>query len=168
MTVAVGIDLGTTTTVVGATRDGEPFTVADHAGKRLIPSTVSFHPSGRVLVGHPAVARRLIDPENTIYSVKRLIGRAWESPEVQSACWGFPFELKEGPRQGTAVVVRGEEYALPEISAWVLRGAKATAEAVLGAEVDCAVITVPANFNDLQRGATKLAGSSPGSRCCAS
>ena len=158
MSIAVGIDLGTTNTVVGAVRDGLAFTIADPQGRRLIPSTVSFHPSGKVLVGYPAVERRLIDPENTIYSVKRLIGRAWSSEEVQRAKARFAFEMNEGPKYGTIVSARGEEYTLPEISAFVLRYAKATAEAALGVPVDRAVITVPANFNDLQRAATKVAG----------
>jgi molecular chaperone DnaK len=158
MSIAVGIDLGTTNTVVGAVRDGLAFTIADGQGRRLIPSTVSFHPSGKVLVGYPAVERRLIDSENTIYSVKRLIGRGWSSEEVQKAKTRFAFQMKEGPKYGTIVCARGEEYTLPEISAFVLRYAKATAEAALGVPVDRAVITVPANFNDLQRAATKVAG----------
>ena len=158
MSIAVGIDLGTTNTVVGAVRDGLAFTIADAQGRRLIPSTVSFHPSGKVLVGYPAVERRLIDSENTIYSVKRLIGRGWTSEEVQKAKTRFAFQMKEGPKYGTIVSARGEEYTLPEISAFVLRYAKATAEAALGVPVDRAVITVPANFNDLQRAATKVAG----------
>jgi molecular chaperone DnaK len=158
MGVAVGIDLGTTNTVVGVVRDGRAVTVADEGGRRLIPSVVSFHPTGKVLVGEQAKERRIIDPSNTIYSVKRLIGRTWDMEEVQRARRSLPFELVEGPKQGVAVVARGETYMLPEISAFVLRRAKAVAEAALGQTVDRAVITVPANFNDLQRAATKLAG----------
>jgi molecular chaperone DnaK len=158
MGVAVGIDLGTTNTVVGVVRDGRAVTLADEGGRRLIPSIVSFHPTGKVLVGEQAKERRIIDPSNTIYSVKRLIGRTWDMEEVQRARRALPFELVEGPKQGVAVVARGETYMLPEISAFVLRRAKAVAEAALGQTVDRAVITVPANFNDLQRAATKLAG----------
>jgi molecular chaperone DnaK len=158
MGVAVGIDLGTTNTVVGVVRDGRAVTLADEGGRRLIPSIVSFHPTGKVLVGEQAKERRIIDPSNTIYSVKRLIGRTWDMEEVQRARRALPFELVEGPKQGVAVVARGETYMLPEISAFVLRRAKAVAEAALGQPVDRAVITVPANFNDLQRAATKLAG----------
>jgi molecular chaperone DnaK len=158
MAVAVGIDLGTTNTVVAVVRDGVAATIPCPSGRRLIPSIVGFHPSGTVLVGDPAVDRRLIDPETTIFSIKRLIGRAWDSPEVQEARGRFPFELREGPKGGTVVAARGETYSLPEISAFVLRQAKAVAEGVLGEEVDRAVITVPANFNDLQRAATKMAG----------
>lgn len=158
MAVAVGIDLGTTNTVVGAVRDGVAATIADPEGYRLIPSVVSFHPSGQTLVGRPALDRRLIDPANTIYSVKRLIGRPWGSPEVEASRGRLPFELREGQGAATQVIARGEPYSLPEISAFVLRQAKAVAEAGTGEPVERAVITVPANFNDLQRAATKIAG----------
>ncbi len=158
MSIAVGIDLGTTNTVVGAVRDGRAITLADDGGRRLIPSIVSFHPSGKVLVGDTAKDRRIVDPGNTIYSIKRLIGRTWGSDEVERSRRSFGFELVEGPKQGVAIVARGETYTLPEISAFVLRRAKQIAEAALGETVDRAVITVPANFNDPQRAATKLAG----------
>ena len=158
MGTAIGIDLGTTNTVVAAVRDGRAVTLDDEQGRRLIPSVVSFHPSGQVLVGQPAKERRYNDPSNTVYSVKRLIGRPWKSQEVQESLTRFPFELREGPKETTMAVVRGEQYALPEISAFVLRRAKQIAEARLGETVDRAVITVPANFNDLQRAATKVAG----------
>jgi molecular chaperone DnaK len=158
MAVAVGIDLGTTNTVVGVVRDGVAATIADPGGYRLIPSVVSFHPSGQTLVGRTALDRRLVDAASTIYSVKRLIGRPWGSPEVEAARGKLPFELREGQGAATQVVVRGEPYSLPEISAFVLRQAKAVAEASTGEPVERAVITVPANFNDLQRAATKIAG----------
>ena len=158
MGAAVGIDLGTTNTVAAAVSDGVASPLPDGEGRRLLPSVVSFHPSGSVLVGRGALERRLIDGPNTIYSVKRLIGRAWASPEVEQARGKLPFELREGPKGGVVVAARGETYSLPEISAFVLRQAKALAEAALGQPVDRAVITVPANFNDLQRAATKTAG----------
>src|SRR5260370_35111163 len=157
MAAAVGIDLGTTNTVVATVRDGVAQTLCDPQGQRLIPSVVSFHPSGSVLVGHAALDRRLIDAPNTVYSVKRLIGRPWSSDEVQRARANLPFELQEGPKGGTLVVGRGDTFSLPEISAFVLRHAKAIAEAALGEPVDRAVITVPANFNDLQRAAPETA-----------
>ncbi|HMR11114.1 MAG TPA: Hsp70 family protein, partial [Polyangiaceae bacterium] len=157
MTV-VGIDLGTTNTVVGLVQDGQATAVADDKGDRLLPSVVSFHPSGNVLVGRAAKERRLVDASNTIYSVKRLIGRSWDSEEVRQARARFAFEMREGPGQATLVVARGETYTLPEISAFVLRRAKAIADAAVGSNVERAVITVPANFNDLQRAATKVAG----------
>ena len=155
---AIGIDLGTTNTVVAAVRDGRAVTLEDEAGSRLIPSVVSFLQNKEVIVGQAAKERRYNDPSNTIYSVKRLIGRPWGSPEVQQSRQRFPFELCEGAKDTTMVSIRGEKYALPEVSAFVLRRARQIAEARLGEPVDRAVITVPANFNDLQRAATKVAG----------
>src|ERR1700681_3307821 len=128
MVSAVGIDLGTTNTVVAAVRDGVAGTIPDPQGNRIIPSVVSFHPSGSTLVGRAALERRLLDAPSTVYSVKRLVGRAWNSPEVQRARAKLPFELCEGPQGATLLVARGEKYTLPEISAFVLRYAKAVAE----------------------------------------
>jgi molecular chaperone DnaK len=157
MNPAIGIDLGTTNTVVAAVRDGRAVTLKDEQGRSLLPSIVSFHPSGNVIVGEAAKERRVIDAKNTISSVKRLIGRGWQSKEVQEAAARAPFVLKEGDKDTTVVVARGVEYTLPEISAFVLRRAKALAEAALGETVTRAVVTVPANFNELQRAATKTA-----------
>jgi molecular chaperone DnaK len=157
MTV-VGIDLGTTNTVVSAVRDGQASALHDDLGQTLIPSIASFHPNGTVLVGRAAKERRLVDPRNTIYSIKRLIGRSWETDEVRRARQRFAFDMREGPGQAPLVVARGETYTLPEISAFVLRKAKTVAELALGTPIERAVITVPANFNDLQRAATKVAG----------
>ncbi|MBL8719359.1 MAG: Hsp70 family protein [Myxococcales bacterium] len=158
----VGIDLGTTNTVVAVVRGGKAVVLADEEGHRLLPSVVSFHPSGEVLVGHKARERRLVDARNTVYSIKRLIGRSWQSDEVERARQRFPFELREGPTHGPLVVARGETYTLPEISAFVLRRAKAIAEAALGEPVERAVVTVPASFNDLQRASTKVAAREAG------
>jgi molecular chaperone DnaK len=154
----VGIDLGTTNTVVAAVRAGRVHVLADERGHRLLPSVVSFHPNGDVLVGHAAKARRAVDARNTIASVKRLIGRAWNSPELEKARQRFAFEMREGPGQGPLVVARGKEYTLPEISAFILKRARQIAEHALGETVERAVITVPAHFNELQRAATKVAG----------
>jgi molecular chaperone DnaK len=154
----VGIDLGTTNTVVACVRGGRVAVLGDEQGRRLLPSVVSFHPNGAVLVGHLAKERRVLDAENTVASVKRLIGRAWNSEEIDRARQRFAFELKEGPGHGPVVVSRGHEYTLPEISAFVLTRAKQIAEKALGEKVDRAVVTVPANFNELQRAATKIAG----------
>ncbi|HSO40434.1 MAG TPA: Hsp70 family protein, partial [Labilithrix sp.] len=158
MAHAIGIDLGTTNTVVAAVVDGVAITLEDEQGRRLLPSVVSFHPSGTVLVGDSARERRLIDPESTVFSVKPLMGRAFDSDEVKAARGRFPFQFTEGAKNSTMVLARDVAYALPEISAFVLRRAKAIAEHALGGPVDRAVITVPANFNDLQRASTKIAG----------
>src|SRR5215467_3568296 len=154
----VGIDLGTTNTVIACVREGRVHVIPDEHGNRLLPSVVSFHPNGEIMVGRAAKERRTVDAKNTIASVKRLIGRAWTSDEITKARQRFPFELKEGPGHGPLVVARGQEYTLPEISAFILKRARALAEAALGEPVDRAVITVPANFNELQRASTKVAG----------
>jgi molecular chaperone DnaK len=154
----VGIDLGTTNTVVASVRGGRVVVLADEQGRRLLPSVVSFHPNGDVLVGYPARDRRSVDAKNTVSSVKRFIGRAWDSDELRRARQRFAFELREGDGHGPVVVSRGHEHTLPEISAFVLQRAKQIAEKALGEPVDRAVVTVPANFNELQRAATKVAG----------
>ncbi|MBK6460332.1 MAG: Hsp70 family protein [Myxococcales bacterium] len=154
----VGIDLGTTNTVVASMRAGRVNVLADETGQRLLPSVVSFHPNGEVLVGGPARARRAMDPRNTVASHKRLLGRSWNSPEIVQARARVPYELREGPAQGPLVHARGKDYTLPEISAFVLKRAKQIAETALGGAVQRAVITVPAHFNELQRASTKVAG----------
>ena len=154
----LGIDLGTTNSVVAVAEGTRVQVLADPDGNRLIPSVVSFHPQGDVLVGYPARERRLLDAKNTIYSIKRLIGRPWGSAAVERARERFAFEMKEGPGRGVLVAARGETYTLPEISAFVLREVRRIAEAASGMDCTRAVITVPANFNELQRAATKAAG----------
>ncbi len=157
MTV-VGINLGTSNTVVAHVKDGEPHTLCDPAGRRLIPSIVSFHPSGTVLVGDAAKMRRFNDSTNTVTGAKRLMGRTWGSPELAEMQKRISYPLREGKNRTVRAHLRGELYSIPELSAFVLRKAKAWAEEALGEAVTEAVITVPANFNELQRQATKLAG----------
>jgi molecular chaperone DnaK len=156
----VGIDLGTSNTVVAHAdaAQGPRALVESLSTGALLPSVIAFAPSKAVLVGGPAKQRRFLDPKNTIYGVKRLIGRPWGSPEVEEARRRMPFELRRGKNDAVQILSRGELYGLPEISAFVLRKAKAIAEGALERPVTRAVITVPANFNDLQREATKLAG----------
>jgi molecular chaperone DnaK len=154
----LGIDLGTTNSVVAVARGGKVDVLPDAEGNKLFPSVVSFHPSGSVLAGYPARERRLVDAANTVYSIKRLIGRPFRSEEVRRARERFPFAFQEGPTGGPLVVARGETYTLPEISAFVLRGVRAQAEEALKEPCRRAVVTVPANFNELQRSATKAAG----------
>lgn len=153
----VGIDLGTTNTVVAAVRDGRATALKDQLGRALLPSVVSFRPSASPLVGAEAQEQRSEHPEDTVFSIKRLIGRSWESSHVQTARSRFPFQLKEGPGKATLVSCAGADYTLPEVSAFVLEKARAVAEERLGETVTDVVITVPANFNDLQRAATKVA-----------
>jgi molecular chaperone DnaK len=159
----VGIDLGTSNTVVAHAGSSDVVQVlADGNGYKIHPSVVSFHPTGGVVVGAAAKQRKVIDPKNTIYSVKRLIGRTFNSKEVQTAKQRAPFQIKEGANQLPLIVTRGGEFAVPEISAIVLDHAKNIAKTALGTEVTRAVVTVPASFNDAQRSATATAGSIAG------
>ncbi|MCS6797793.1 MAG: Hsp70 family protein [Myxococcota bacterium] len=154
----VGIDLGTTNSVVAVADGAGARVLRDAEGHALVPSVVAFLPGGEILVGRAARERRLLDARNTVYSVKRLIGRPFQSEEVRRARERFPFELREGPTGGVLVAARGETYTLSEISAFVLREVRTLAERALGTAVGRAVVTVPANFNELQRSATKAAG----------
>ncbi|HEY6037609.1 MAG TPA: Hsp70 family protein, partial [Kofleriaceae bacterium] len=159
----VGIDLGTSNTVVAYADDGGGVRVlADEGGFKIHPSVVSFHPNGGVVVGAAAKQRKVIDPKNTIYSVKRLIGRTFNAPEVQIAKSRMPFQIKEGPNQQPLVVTRGGEFAVPEVSAIVLDHARNVAAHELGQPVSRAVVTVPASFTDAQRSATATAGAIAG------
>ncbi len=155
---AVGIDLGTTNSVVAVSVGGRPHVLTDASGATLIPSVVSFAENGERIVGRAARMRRSIDPRNTVYSVKRLLGRPFKSEEVRRARSRMPFDLKEGADSSVIVSTRGGDHALPEISAMVLREAKRIAEMGLQEKVERCVITVPANFNELQRSSTKVAG----------
>ncbi len=156
--VAVGIDLGTSNSVVAVVQGQKAHVIPDREGRRVHPSVISFHPKGTVLVGQEAVRRRIIDPVNTVYSVKRLIGRTFRSEAVQTALKRVPYTINEGENQQPVVEARGNEYTVPELSAFVLRHLRSLAEEYLGQAVKNAVITVPANFNDAQREATRSAG----------
>ncbi len=154
----LGIDLGTTNSVVAIADQQRVRVLRDDDGHLVTPSTVSFHPSGQILVGHPARERRLVDAANTVFSVKRLIGRPYRSAEVRQAAERLPFQLEEGATGGVVARVRDEVYSLPEISSFVLRKLRSIAEQALAQSCVNAVITVPANFNELQRMATRDAG----------
>lgn len=162
MPIAIGIDLGTTNSVAAvATQTGVKLAVGPD-GAPIHPSVVSFPNEGGVLVGPAARGRRANDPENTIYSAKRLIGQNIRAPLVQLAVSTMPFEVLEGPNQQPIVVARGRRMTIPEVSAMVLAYLKRVSEKQFGDEVTEAVITVPANFSDSQRKATKEAGTTAG------
>ncbi len=159
----VGIDLGTSNSAVAyADGNGQVQVLADDASFKIHPSVVSFHPNGGVVVGAPAKQRKVIDPANTVFSVKRLIGRRFQSPEVQTAKQRMPYQIKEGGSHMPMIVTRAGEFAVPEISAIILDHMKGIATARLGKEVHRAVVTVPASFNDAQRSATATAGAVAG------
>ncbi len=152
----IGIDLGTTNSVVAVMEGGEPKVIVNEEGSRLTPSVVAFTKEGDRLVGQIAKRQAITNPENTIFSIKRFMGRRY--PEVQEEIKMVPYKVVEGPNGDAWVEVQGKRYSPPEISAMILQKLKRSAEAYLGEEVKEAVITVPAYFNDSQRQATKDAG----------
>ena len=155
----IGIDLGTTNSVVAVMEQGEPVVIPSSEGGRLIPSVVAFNSkSGERLVGQVARRQAVTNPDNTIFSVKRLMGRKYTDAEVQKAIKILPYKIVERPNGDAAVVMGGKDYSPPEISAMILQKLKHDAEQYLGEPVTQAVITVPAYFNDSQRQATKDAG----------
>ena len=160
MSKVIGIDLGTTNSCVAVMEGGEVVVIPNSEGSRTTPSIVGFTESGERLVGQIAKRQAITNPENTIYGVKRLIGRRFDSREAQATRQIVPFGVVEaGNGNGDAwIEVRGQKMSPPEISAMVLKELKADAEAFLGKPVRKAVITVPAYFNDGQRQATKDAG----------
>ncbi len=156
----VGIDLGTTNSVVAVLMGGEPVVIPTAEGGNLCPSVVAFTKTGERLVGQAARRQAIVNPENTIFSIKRLMGRRYDDPEVEKARRILPYKIVAGPQGDARVYIpqTGKEYTPQEISAMILRKLKQDAEAYLGEPVTQAVITVPAYFNDSQRQATKDAG----------
>jgi molecular chaperone DnaK len=155
----IGIDLGTTNSVCAVMMGGEPTIIPSAEGGRLFPSVVAINPkSGERMVGQVAKRQAVVNPDNTIFSIKRFMGRKYEDPQVQKAVELVPYEVVEAPNGDVRVLMGGKEYSPPEISAMILQKIRADAEAYLGEEVMEAVITVPAYFNDSQRQATKDAG----------
>ncbi len=155
----VGIDLGTSNSVVAAAdHNGDPRVLNDSAGSAIQPSVVSFQANGSVLVGAKAKQRRILDPRNTIYSAKRLLGRTFDSREVRAAMQRLPFTVKQGVNRQPVVVTRAGELSVPEIAAIVLDHMRGVARDSLATEVSRAVVTVPANATDAQRTATVTAG----------
>jgi molecular chaperone DnaK len=160
---AVGIDLGTTFSEVAVLEGGEPVVITSSEGSRLIPSVVAINKNGERLVGQIAKRQAITNPENTIYAIKRFMGRKWGEPAgrelpVEEDAKRKTYKVTKAPNNDVRVVMGGKEYSPPEISAMILQKLKADAEAYLGDKVTEAVITVPAYFNDAQRQATKDAG----------
>ncbi|MEW6419462.1 MAG: molecular chaperone DnaK [Nitrospirota bacterium] len=155
---AVGIDLGTTFSVVSVVQAGEPVVIPNQEGSRTTASVVAITEKGERLVGQIAKRQAITNPENTIFSIKRLMGRKYNSPEVEHARKRLPYKIVEAPNGDAHVEIRGKRYSPPEISAMILQKLKQAAEDYLGEPVTEAVITVPAYFDDSQRQATKDAG----------
>jgi len=154
----IGIDLGTTNSCVAVMEGGDPVVIANAEGSRTTPSMVAFTDSGERLVGQTAKRQAVTNPQNTVFGVKRLIGRKYASPEVQKDKEVLPYEISQASNGDAHVRIRGKDYSPAEISAMILQKMKQTAEDYLGEKVEEAVITVPAYFNDSQRQATKDAG----------
>jgi molecular chaperone DnaK len=158
MSKIIGIDLGTTNSAMAYMSGGKPNIIPNAQGGRLTPSVVAKSDKGEIIVGQPAKNQAIINPEGTIYSVKRLIGRSWDDPEVQKDKKLLPFEMRKSKTGGVEVRMDDKWYTPQEISAKILAKLKEDAEEFLGEEVKEAVITVPAYFDDSQRQATKDAG----------
>src|ERR671938_182843 len=156
MSKIIGIDLGTTNSVVAVMEGGEPVVITNPEGSRLTPSVVAFTKTGERLVGQVAKRQAVTNPENTIYSIKRFMGRRFN--EVSEEMKLVPYKVVQGDNGDARVEIQGKKYSPPEISAMILGKLKEAAEAYLGEKVTKAVITVPAYFNDAQRQATKDAG----------
>jgi len=156
MSKVIGIDLGTTNSCMAVIEGGEPTVIPNAEGGRTTPSVVAFTKDGQRLVGAPAKRQQVTNPENTISSIKRFMGRKFD--EVSEEMKIIPYEVVKGPNDDVRVKAAGQEYAPPEISAMILQKLKSDAEAYLGEKVEDAVITVPAYFNNAQREATKDAG----------
>jgi molecular chaperone DnaK len=155
----IGIDLGTTNSVVAVMEGGEPTVIASAEGGRTVPSVVGFAKTGERVVGQLAKRQAVTNPTNTIYSIKRFMGRRWDDPETKRSKELVPYTVeKDAKSDGIKVVVGDKTYSPPEISAMILQKLKADAEAYLGEKITDAVITVPAYFDDTQRQATKDAG----------
>jgi molecular chaperone DnaK len=162
MARVIGIDLGTTNSCVAVMEAGEPQVVPNSEGGRVTPSVVAVSKTGERLVGTVAKRQAVTNPENTVYSIKRLMGRKWEDEEVQRDTKLLSYKMEKAPNGDAQVSMGGKSYSPPEISAMILQKLKTDAEAYLGESVTEAVITVPAYFNDSQRQATKDAGTIAG------
>jgi molecular chaperone DnaK len=158
MEKVIGIDLGTFNSCVAVVEGGTPVVIANRGGYKVTPSMVAITEAGKRLVGHIAKRQAVTNAENTVYAAKRLIGRKFDTPQVKNAIATCPYRIVEGPHGDCRIQLRDKVYSVPEISAMVLQEMKMIAEDYLGHEIQKAVVTVPAYFNDGQRQATKDAG----------
>jgi molecular chaperone DnaK len=162
MAKIIGIDLGTTNSAMAFIEAGEPTVLENREGSRITPSVVAITRNGERLVGLPAKRQAVVNPENTIFSIKRLMGRKYDDPEVQRTMQMVPYKITRASNGDVRVVMGGREYSPPEVSAMILQKLRVDVEAKLGEKITQAVITVPAYFNDSQRQATKDAGTIAG------
>ncbi|MFK7989175.1 MAG: molecular chaperone DnaK [Sandaracinaceae bacterium] len=158
MEKVIGIDLGTFNSCVAVVEGGTPIVIANRGGYKTTPSMVAITEAGKRLVGHIAKRQAVTNAENTVYAAKRLIGRKFDSTQVQNTIVSAPYRIVEGPHNDPRIQMRDKTYSVPEVSAMILQEMKMIAEDYLGQEVVKAVVTVPAYFNDGQRQATKDAG----------
>ena len=158
MSRIIGIDLGTTNCCVATLEGARPVVLSNKAGYKTTPSVIAITDDGKRLIGQLAVRQQVTNPENTVYASKRLIGRAWDSPQVQHAREHSAYELVPGPNNDVRIRIRDRDYSIPELSAILLQEMRLLAEDQLGEQVDRAVVTVPAYFNDNQRQAVRDAG----------
>src|SRR5512146_2493747 len=158
MSKVIGIDLGTTNSCVAVMEGGEPVVIPNSEGARTTPSVVAFTKNGERLVGEVAKRQAITNSENTVFSIKRFMGRKYDDPEVDRDRRLVPYKVVRAANGDAWVEAQGKQYSPPEISAMILQKMRTDAEAYLGEKVSQAVITVPAYFNDAQRQATKDAG----------
>src|SRR3972149_4162693 len=158
MAKVIGIDLGTTNSCVAVMENGSPVVIPNKEGARTTTSIVAFTDSGERLAGHAAKRQAVVNPSNTLYAIKRLIGRSYNTPEVKQTQNLLPFKIVNAPNNDAWVETKEKTLSPPEVSAIVLQYMKDLAEDYLGESVSDAVVTVPAYFNDSQRQATKDAG----------
>ena len=158
MSRVIGIDLGTTNSCVAVIDGGKPVVIPNTGGYKTTPSMFAISPDGKRLVGHLAKRQAITNARNTVFASKRLIGRRWDSPELQKSLDLLPYEIVRGENDDPRIRIGGKEFTCPEISGIIVREMKRVAEEYLGEPVSDAVITVPAYFNDTQRQSTKDAG----------
>src|SRR5205823_4770232 len=143
----IGIDLGTTNSCVAIVENGTPIVIPNRGGYKTTPSMVAISENNKRLVGHIAKRQAITNAEHTVYAAKRLIGRKWTSPPVRQAIESCSYQIVEGPHDDVRIALRGENFSIPEVSAYVLQEMKMIAEEHLGGTVEKVVVTVPAYFN---------------------